>query len=328
MKEIELEKYIEIKKIICFTPDRIDYEERNLNDENHSNLSDPSLKVVELQDVYVTSDGFVFDSEYFIIDLGYTDRIEKNISVANNLEEVSGDIDSASLIGGHANYYHWLMNWLPRLFLLEMCGYSKRTLLVGDSWARFQQSTFNYFVKKDSYNILRVKDVVFVKRLLVPTFFKNPLHSPFVVTQLRTRAKEDMLFVKPKKIYVSRKSANGRRVVNEEEMFAVLKNKGYELVELEKLSFKEQVKLFSNATHVIAPHGAGLVNLVFSKKIKFVVEIFNKSWSRVFWSLGAIVGVKRYASYNALIVDNGLKSQLHDLKIDVDDFLEVFEGEL
>jgi capsular polysaccharide biosynthesis protein len=328
MKEVGLDEYIAINNAVFVVPQKVDYEERNLNDVNHSNLSDPKLKVVELQDVYVTSDGFVFDKDYFITDLGYADRISKNISIVEGLGEVTNEVDKASLVGGHANYYHWLINWLPRLFLLEICGFDKGTILVGESWAGFQNAAFNYMVREADYQVLNVKEVIFVKRLRVPVFFSNPLHAPFAVSQLRSRAENDMIFIEPQKVYISRRSAKGRRVVNEDELFSVLSKKGYELFELESLSFKEQIRLFSNATHLVAPHGAGLVNVIFSRKLKFVVEIFNNSWSRVFWSLGAMVGVKRYAAYNALPVNNGLKSQLHDLKIDIADFLEKFEGEL
>jgi capsular polysaccharide biosynthesis protein len=328
MKRIELEEYVKLMGVGYTSPDKIDYEGRNLNDDNHSNLADPSLKVVELTNVCVTPDGFVFSDEYFITDLGYSDCVEKNIVLAEKKMLSDVVMNEASLVGGHANYYHWLLNWLPRLFLLEICGFNKRKLLVGQAWAGFQSLTYKYFVDETKYDVVRIRDVVFVKRLLVPVFFKNPKHAPFAISQLRCRARLDMVESESKKIYISRRSALGRKVVNEESFFSMLECRGYVLVELETLTFQEQVRLFANATHVVAPHGAGLVNMVFSKRLVVVVEIFNTAWSRVFWSLGAVVGVEKYSSYNALPIDNGLKPQLHDLKIDIEEFVRKFNSDL
>jgi capsular polysaccharide biosynthesis protein len=328
LKNIEFLSYIEINNCKVYYPNKVDYLTRNMNDVNHNNLSDPDLVVAELRDVYVTPDGFVFNDRYFISDLGYKDRLDKNVIIAKNNLSKNIVIDKCSLIGGHANYYHWLLNWLPRLFLLEICGFFQGKLLVNGTLANFQRDTLEYLTAQDNYETIRMKDVVFVKELLVPVFFMNPVHSPFAITELRRRAQSDMNRLLPRKLFISRKNASGRKIVNEKELFGVLKEKGYELVQLEKLTFTEQIKLFSNATHIVAPHGAGLVNMVFSRDLVFVVEIFNTAWSRVFWSLGSLVGAERYCGYNATPVENSLKPQLHDLDVDIDDFILKCSGNL
>jgi capsular polysaccharide biosynthesis protein len=40
----------------------------------------------------------------------------------------------------------------------------------------------------------------------------------------------------------------------------------------------EQIELFYNANIIIAPHGAGSINLVFSKNLKIYVEIHNTNY--------------------------------------------------
>ncbi|NRD72376.1 glycosyltransferase family 61 protein [Shewanella sp. VB17] len=330
MKQVELKEYIEINDNICFYPSTVDYVRRNLNDSHHVNLNDPDLKVVELNDVYVTPDGFVFNDQYFISDLGYQDVVNKNFKLAQS--EITVDthltIQQSNLLGGHKNYYHWLINWMPRLFLLEMCGFCQGNLLVNGTLANFQKKTFEYLVIHSNYNLIRMNKVVFVKNLRVPVFFMNPLHSPFAISQLRNRARLDMEISLPRKIFVSRKDAFGRKIINEDVFFGALKEYSYELVKLESLTFQQQIQIFSNATHIVSPHGAGLVNMAFSRNLKSVIEIFNTAWSPVYWSLARIVGVTKYSSYNAIAVDNGLKPQLHDLKIDVGNFMLNFVNEL
>ena len=49
--------------------------------------------------------------------------------------------------------------------------------------------------------------------------------------------------------------------------------KGWESVTLEDLPIKEQVKVFAEASHVLATHGAGMVNALWCKEGTKVIEI-------------------------------------------------------
>ena len=64
--------------------------------------------------------------------------------------------------------------------------------------------------------------------------------------------------IKPfRKIFVSRDKAHTRKLNNANELLMALK--GWESVTLEDLPIKEQVKVFAEASHVLATHGAGMV---------------------------------------------------------------------
>ena len=76
-----------------------------------------------------------------------------------------------------------------------------------------------------------------------------------------------------RKLYISRGKAQRRRLLNEEKIFSFLKEKGYEKVFLEELSFKEQIQIMQEALVVVAPHGAGLTNILFCEPDTHVVEI-------------------------------------------------------
>ena len=68
-----------------------------------------------------------------------------------------------------------------------------------------------------------------------------------------------------KRIYISRADADERQVVNEQEFFSGLEARGFELFRLGELDYRAQVRLFWEANFVVAPHGAGLTNLVYSR---------------------------------------------------------------
>jgi capsular polysaccharide biosynthesis protein len=68
---------------------------------------------------------------------------------------------------------------------------------------------------------------------------------------------------KYRRIYLSRANARYRKVVNDLEFISFLEKYGFSCCSNRNLSFVDQVELFRNVEVVIAPHGAGLSNLVF-----------------------------------------------------------------
>ena len=66
----------------------------------------------------------------------------------------------------------------------------------------------------------------------------------------------------PEKIFLCRNSG-ARQVINAIELETQLVNRGYVLIEPEKLSFLQQVQLFKNAKIIVSPTGAALANAIF-----------------------------------------------------------------
>lgn len=80
------------------------------------------------------------------------------------------------------------------------------------------------------------------------------------------------------KLYITRENATRRRVSNEGELWAQLERRGFVKLSLEAMSWLEQVAAFAAARVVVAPHGAGLANVVFCRPGARVVEFFNRSY--------------------------------------------------
>ena len=68
-----------------------------------------------------------------------------------------------------------------------------------------------------------------------------------------------------------RPGAKTRKIINSDELLLALK--GWETVELESMTIKEQMKTFAEASHIVAAHGAGLTNLLWCNPGTKVVEI-------------------------------------------------------
>src|SRR5262249_3411263 len=77
-----------------------------------------------------------------------------------------------------------------------------------------------------------------------------------------------------KNIYISRSKAHKRRLINEDQVVKFLSAYDFRAYVLEQMSFEEQVRLFHQARMVVAPHGAGLTNMIFAGQIP-VLEILG-----------------------------------------------------
>lgn len=164
-----------------------------------------------------------------------------------------------------ANYYHWVIDTLPRLLAFQSCErlWPGRRLLVCPERA-------GYMV--ESLALLGVG----VERLL-PITEPTWLRSVYAVSNLSTYG-----YVHPvalaalraaflplvedspptRRILVLRGDAARRRLLNEGEVAAWAAARGFEAVSLTGMCFLDQIRLFRQARIILGAHGAGLVNLV------------------------------------------------------------------
>ena len=91
------------------------------------------------------------------------------------------------------------------------------------------------------------------------------------------------------KIFISRQKASKRKMVNEDEIFALFEAKGFKRYCLEDLTFLEQVALFNQATHIVAAHGSALTNILFCKPGTFLMEMFQKRGDSTFYYIGQML---------------------------------------
>jgi capsular polysaccharide biosynthesis protein len=79
----------------------------------------------------------------------------------------------------------------------------------------------------------------------------------------------------------------------------------------------QQATLFASAATVVAPHGAGLANLVFCAPGTRVVELITPAWVRAtYWQLAACV--KLQYSYLKCSLYEGRDAYPQDITVDCD----------
>lgn len=185
----------------------------------------------------------------------------------------------------HENYYHWLIDALPRLGVLEAAGRNFRELpiIVPDPLTRFQSQSLDALGIGTDQRIpfdgssVRVDELVWASAAapigFCSSFIPRWLRNQFVPPE-GPSASVDGEVRQRRRLFVSRRV---RSVANEEELWPILDRHRFELVRPETLSFTDQVALFASAEMVVGPHGAGMANVVFGRDLS-VLELFQPGY--------------------------------------------------
>ena len=188
---------------------------------------------------------------------------------------------------GHNNFSHWLLDMLPKLKLYnEIFKFEDLDYLYLNKLNSFQKKSLELLglqnlkiIDSNHYRHIECEELIATQH---PSYFKGFIldqakHVPdWIVKWLRDSFLEKSKKINIKKnIFIDRSLSNFKhsQIINLEETQNLLKEKNFDIVKLENLSFDEQIYVFSNAKIVIGAHGAGLTNLCFSKEKTKVIEI-------------------------------------------------------
>lgn len=201
---------------------------------------------------------------------------------------------------GSQGYYHWMMEVISKLlYLIEnKIDFKDFVLVFSGRRMEFHKDFFKLLGLNNEQVFMGEKSRPFkVNNAIVP-LFPHPIGNPsqetldllnkYLVTSLEIGFQDEM-------IYISRKFAKKRKILNEKELDAILNRYNIKTVYLEFMNLEEQIQLFKKVKLVIGPHGAGFTNILFSKKGTIIVELFPKSYNNVsFYNLSNLIGANYY----------------------------------
>lgn len=187
---------------------------------------------------------------------------------------------------GSENWYHWLLQVLPRLILLSQSQVTYDRIYVNNliyPWQKASLESVLQYCKIPAHKLLIINGdcVMQAETLLVPSVPFNPSkHWEEPIPLWMKKALREIFLPKIsvqnkayERIYISRKKASLRRVRKEEELIAALQGLGFTSVLLEDLSPQEQASIFNQARVIIGPHGSGLANLIFTEPGYHLIEL-------------------------------------------------------
>jgi capsular polysaccharide biosynthesis protein len=189
------------------------------------------------------------------------------------------DGETVSLVSdGHGNYYHWMLDVVPRLSAFDLETLSQRHYLVTQEFPFHRQALDLLLIPTRARTAVASHQYYSAPELLVPLvrLGVSPENVQFVRHLLLERTGLAETPCTDERIYISRRYASSRRVLNEEELYPILKKHDFRICYLEQLSLKQQMILFHGAQTILAPHGAAWTNLIFARPGTLALEIMPK----------------------------------------------------
>ncbi len=201
-------------------------------------------------------------------------------SIENFKEESKNEGSYTSIFHQYSlnnNIFHWYIECLPRLHLLA---YIQKpiTILCPSNLLAYQLRQIETLSSK--YSNVKIElineDTVYKIKNYVFLSFLNNIRSGYLpkfaldyYTELVPKSNN---LTTKKRLFIDRHLNKARNIVNKNEVEELLKKYNFEIVCLEELEPEEQMSFFKNLEIVVAVHGAGLTNLIFSEKVS-VIEL-------------------------------------------------------
>lgn len=211
------------------------------------------------------------------------------------------DITQPCFLGfnsGHTNYAHWLTDNLIYLYVyvtkMKPLGVK---IVLPDSLLGFAKETVEIMgieaadILVAGDEVLAFDDLYFMDTIYfgeIPNIFKDAVQY-LKDSALRGRPDPDVT----RSVYISRRDAVSRPLINNAELESRLSDLGYEVVATGELTLKQQIALFAEAKIVLGQHGAGLINAIFCPKGSVLIELFPEYMLQAhFWTAASLVGVR------------------------------------
>lgn len=249
------------------------------------------------------------------------------------------------------NYAHWMTEVLPRVILFcQEDRFKGIPIVVNEGLHPNIMESLKLVVGMDREIIrLPVGRALFVEELYVtsvagyvPFERRNKdddghSHGSFSTkafdllrARLETVTQETAAGSWPERVYL-RRNSGVRRILNEDKIEKLLKDRGFVVVEPETLTFAQQVQCFSHARVIVGPTGAGFANAIFCEKGTQVAILISKHrdlaykyWVNMFapiginfnYVLGNIADNYEYGVHGDFeINESSLKELLEDLPL-------------
>jgi capsular polysaccharide biosynthesis protein len=236
---------------------------------------------------------------------------------------------------GTYNYHHWLFDTAARVHLLKKAGLFDQVefFIIDYNELSFQKESLKELgipVEK----IIRSNDNwrfhVEAETLIIPSLpSRLGRVGEWPVTFLRSVFLQKNLEA-PVRLYISRRKAPSRKLVNEEALFQFLQSEGFIEFFPEDHSIVETAAYFSSADFIVGVHGSGFANLTFLNQGAKVIDIVAPlHLDPYYWMLTNRNG----GSYGYLFGEGGrveedkdlVTSKIdHDLVIDLEKFRQLF----
>ena len=201
--------------------------------------------------------------------LNRQDDLKEKLQLTN---EIKGNY---FLLGGENNYYHLLVDYLPRLICLKELNLKNTFVLINSEILDKFQLFIAKIIKEMNLNNVKFIKIDSINRLYkFENLFITSKPSTNFAYEFYDKIIGKFIDKKPlKNLYIKRGNVNNRKVINENEVESLLLKYNYQVIDCANLSVDEQINIFSNAKNIVIAHGASIANLLFVPNNINVIEI-------------------------------------------------------
>lgn len=199
-----------------------------------------------------------------------------------------------------ANYFHWITDSLPRVW--EGIQWKPDApVILPDSYRQIpyvedslKLAGVEVLFFKSSQNLWIDQLIVTARTATFPNF-----DIPLTLKSRNIfRLNSDKLPFR--KVYLSRKRASKRKILNELDLELMLIKRDFELLSGDDLSLSDQIRLMSETKLLVGLHGAALTNMLFMPDGSKVVEFRNESDvnNHCYFNLASTLDIPYYYTVN------------------------------
>jgi capsular polysaccharide biosynthesis protein len=236
------------------------------------------------------------------------------------------------------NYYHFLIDVIPKLAMLERAGVDLHVpIVVGPSAVELpfaaqlrglgKLAELDWCVQ-DRETYVRAEGV-HLTRLNIPRKCRALTHrerARYTLEMIDTASITADLPPADRKVFLARRAPYGRLIANPDEVEAALSARGYEVIDAAGMNAVEQIRLFHQTRHLVAIHGAGMANMIFrAGQPMSVIELCPDVWNHVD-SMRVMAAELGYdvtvASFRSTSAEDPIRA---NLLVDVDELLRVVD---
>ena len=181
-------------------------------------------------------------------------------------------------------YYHFLTEVLPSVLEIS------KPYTIYTMHSKFAQNVFQWFNIK---NKICFEKPTFenVKESFEQQYIECGYPSPQKISLIRDIVLKKVSFTRKKGILIYRREAI-RRILNNSDVLDMLKRifPSIDWIVFDVLPFSDTVELFSSASIIVAPHGAGLTNMLFSDSGINIIEFMPlQNPNPCYWHLSELM---------------------------------------
>lgn len=229
--------------------------------------------------------GLTVNPSQFNIRVGVKGLLRSYLKVVLSLLDLRSvkKLDAAYYVtnSNSKNFFHWFLDVLQKLEFLEQKhrGATENGVVIIPSdhkadFMEFSLDAFGFrFYQQDKDQLISIK-----KLTVLPDLAPTGNYRKEVVLNLRKRLRNHFLrelneSYQVKRVYITRKNAKKRKIVNEEDLLPKLGELGFEIIDMDALGFKQQIQVMLGAEMLVSLHGAGLTHMLWMKDRGKVLEI-------------------------------------------------------